>query len=98
MNQLNLPMKNKVIKTNWTEELHDEYIKDIEKIQDEFSSEKLEQIVMDNIKNTYRFDGVYEGRNKKESIDVEAISCEEAIVYFERNYPTYVYMILTNPI
>ena len=37
----------KIVKVDWTQELQDELKKDIEKLNDDFNLEKLEQLVKD---------------------------------------------------
>ena len=37
----------KIIQVNWSQELHDELKKDIEKLNEDFNLEKLEQLIKD---------------------------------------------------
>ena len=48
-------MKNKeerkIVQVDWTQELQDELKKDIEKLNDDFNLEKLEQLIKDETEN-----------------------------------------------
>ena len=41
----------KIVKVNWTQELQDELKKDIEKLNEDFNLEKLEQLIKDETEN-----------------------------------------------
>jgi nitrate reductase beta subunit len=41
----------KIVKVDWTQELQDELKKDIEKLNEDFNLEKLEQLVKDETEN-----------------------------------------------